>query len=213
MLTECKHEKESHIIYSHRYLSCKMEFGLSNLILVRHSIPKINPDIPSFQWHLSDEGRKLCFQLAENLKVYTVKVIFTSPENKAQETAKILASQLGNVPVNVHDGLREHDRRNVSWVEDSFDELMRMFYKHPAEKVFGLETALQAAERIEKAIEDCWKQEVGYDKLIVSHGTVMSLYVSRVVRGVTPFEFWKQLKMPMAMVLNLPPDKIISILG
>ena len=190
-----------------------MEFGLSNLILVRHSVPEIDPDVPSFQWHLSDEGRKQCFQLAENLKAYTIKVIFTSPESKAQETAEILATQLGNMPVDVHEGLREHDRRNVGWVEDGFDELLRKFYEHPAEKVFGLETALQAAKRIEKAIEDCWEQGSGYDIVIVSHGTVMSLYVSRVVRGVTPFEFWKQLKMPMAIVMNMPPDKIVSILG
>ena len=194
-------------------MSCEKGFGLSNLILVRHSVPEIDPDVPSFQWHLSDEGRKQCFQLAENLKVYTIKVIFTSPENKAQETAKILALQLGNVPVEVHEGLREHDRRNVGWVKDGFDELLRKFYEHPAEKVFGLETAQQAAERIEKAIEDCWKQGAGYDKVIVSHGTVMSLYVSRAVQEVTPFEFWKHLKMPTAIVTNMPPDKIVSILG
>jgi len=109
-----------------------MEFGLSNLILVRHSVPEIDPDVPSFQWHLSDEGRKQCFQLAENLKAYTIKVIFTSPESKAQETAEILATQLGNMPVDVHEGLREHDRRNVGWVEDGFDELLRKFYEHPA---------------------------------------------------------------------------------
>ncbi len=189
-----------------------MEPGLSNLILVRHSIPEVDPAVPSFQWHLSDEGRRRCLQLAENLETYTIKIIFTSPENKAQETARILASQLDNVPVAVHEGLREHDRRNVGWVGDGFDEMLRKFYEHPTEKVFGLETALQASERIEKAIADCWKQGTGYDMVIVSHGTVMSLYVSRVVRGVTPFEFWKQLKMPTAIVMNMPSAKVVSIL-
>ena len=176
---------------------------MPHLILVRHATPQLEPNTPSHQWALSEEGRWQCVHLARKLNAYNIGAIFTSPELKAWETATILAEQWGDAPIKIHPELHEHDRRGVGWVEEGFDARIRTFFEHPTENVFGNETALQATARIQKAIAQCWTPNALHDQVIVSHGTVLSLFVSQVMPHITPFEFWKQLTMPAAIVLDL----------
>ena len=42
------------------------------LILVRHSSPEIDPDVPANRWRLSNEGRLLCASLADWLAGHAV---------------------------------------------------------------------------------------------------------------------------------------------
>ena len=41
------------------------------------------------------------------------------------------------------------------------------------------------------------------DLIVVSHGTVMTLFVAEAT-GVDPFAFWKKLEMPCAVTLSVP---------
>ena len=51
------------------------------LILVRHSLPAVDPEVPSATWPLSAEGRERCVTLAERLAEYDLNVIVTSSES------------------------------------------------------------------------------------------------------------------------------------
>ena len=62
------------------------------LILVKHSLPEIVPDIPSAKWHLSDEGRRRALVLAGRLSSFEPSRVVSSHEPKAVETAdKLIA--------------------------------------------------------------------------------------------------------------------------
>jgi len=55
------------------------------LILVRHSLPDIVPNVPGSLWQLSAEGRDRCRFLAGQLSAYQPSSIAASMEPKATE--------------------------------------------------------------------------------------------------------------------------------
>jgi len=176
--------------------------GPRHLILVRHSIPQVNPGVSSREWVLSEAGKALCAPLAEGLRPYGPAAIVTSPEWKAQETARLVASEFG-VPVQVIQDLREHDRSGLGYLErDAFEQQIAVFFQHPTELVFGMETAQQTYERFAGAVE---KALASHPESIiaVTHGTVMSLFLSR--KGQTdPLALWKDMGMPSYAALEVP---------
>ena len=60
------------------------------LILVKHSVPQLEPDQPAHAWKLSEEGRLRANRLGEQLEEFEPEVIVSSREPKAKETADIL---------------------------------------------------------------------------------------------------------------------------
>ncbi len=181
-----------------------------NLILVKHSPPEIIPTAPPNQWRLSDVGRARCELLANELKAYEPVAIVSSVEPKALETARIVASRL-NRPVETIEGLHEHDRTGVTFSNESeFNARVADFFRMPKELVFGRETASQAHTRFEKAIEWVLEKYPRGNIVIVSHGTVITLYVSRLA-GLEPFIFWKRLGLPSFVVFKLPDFELEKV--
>ena len=183
----------------------------SKLILMRHSLPDINPELPSHHWKLSDEGQRRCEPLAESLAKYHLDKIFTSIEPKANETGQIL-SQLLNRPFQIADGLHEHERDNVEFFKSTrgFEAVIAEFFARPNELVFGRETADQAHQRFSTAIDALTERHKDNDLAVVTHGTVMTLFVSRIT-GVKPFTFWQCLDLPSFAALTLPNLELIEV--
>src|SRR5437016_3235896 len=99
----------------------KERFGMSHtLILVKHAMPALEPDLPSHAWRLSDMGRASCIPLADRLAAYQPTAIAASAEPKATETARIVAGRLG-VALEVVADLHENDRTGLGWL--GMDEL------------------------------------------------------------------------------------------
>jgi len=90
---------------------------MTKLVLIKHSLPEIQPDLPARRWRLSEEGRRRCRPLADRLVAHVPERIFTSREPKAMETAALVGSRLG-LPVEPRDGLHEHDRETVPYKEE-----------------------------------------------------------------------------------------------
>jgi broad specificity phosphatase PhoE len=160
------------------------------LLLVRHSLPEREPDVPSEDWSLSEEGRRRCGPLASELAAFDPTVLLSSPEAKAYETAELVAPTL-ELDLQVSDGLRETERRGVGWLER--DELRRRIhelFERPEDVVFGEESAGAALRRFQAAVEGLPEQAV-----VVSHGTVISLYVAART-GEDPWEVWQALDFP-----------------
>ncbi len=173
------------------------------LVLVKHSLPEIDPAVPSREWPLSEEGRARSRTLAQKLGRYDLDMIVSSNEPKAVETASISARGL-NVPVEVVEGLHEHERSNVGFLEkDHFEQSIGRFYSRPAELVFGEETADAAYDRFSKAVHGVSDRFSQATLALVTHGTVLSLFVSR-ISGLKPFATWKQLGLPSFIVLSRP---------
>ncbi len=111
---------------------------MSELILIRHSLPQIDPSVPAALWNLSEEGRHRCHTLAEKLAdEYDIDVIVSSAEPKAYETGCIIAKILGK-PISTAEGLHEHQRKHIGLLaREEFDTRVAEFFVKSDQLVFG----------------------------------------------------------------------------
>ncbi len=97
---------------------------MTSFYLIRHAAPDLAPGVLAGRSpgvHLSTEGRRQAEQLAESLANTNITQVFSSPIDRARETAEPLARKLG-VPVQLCDDLIEVDfgdwtGRNISELE------------------------------------------------------------------------------------------------
>ena len=182
------------------------------LILIRHSLPEIVENIPAHKLELSDEGRTRAGRLAEALEQYQLKIIGSSVEPKARETAEILCQTLG-VDIVVIDRLHEHERSSISFrSKDDFQIPLRELFEKPDEIIFGDEAATQALERFKGSVEMLMDLYTGKQMAIVSHGTVISLFTSW-LSGVDGYLLWKDLGMPAIVVLDMINKKLLKTIN
>jgi broad specificity phosphatase PhoE len=181
------------------------------LILVRHSLPEMVAGVPASQWSLSTEGRRRCKSLAERLAEHKPTFVITSEEPKAIETGKIVARLL-SLPCESELGLHEHERAVIQDLDsrESFQAQVTRFFEHPDQLVFGRETADQAYARFTAALARIVEKYPLGTLAIVSHGTVMALFIAR-ANGFTPVPFWKSLGLPAFAVLSLPGFDLVQI--
>lgn len=183
---------------------------MQTLILVKHSLPEIDPSVPAKEWVLADEGRRRARILGDRFDRYHLDLVFSSTEPKAIETAEIASSSL-KIPMEVVDGLHEHERVNAGFlVKERFEQSIRRFYEQSSELVFGVETADNAHDRFSRAVHKLTDRYPTENIAIVTHGTVLSLFVSR-ISDLEPFALWKQLGLPSWVVLSRPDPDIVEI--
>jgi broad specificity phosphatase PhoE len=160
------------------------------LLLVRHSAPLLDPNVPSEQWGLSEDGRARCVALVERLTPSSPRVLVASPERKARETAELIAPALG-LRVELDDRLRETARRSVGWLtRDELAARIGELFARPTEIAFGEESAAAALARFEAAVGD-----LPAASIVVSHATIISLYVAART-GCDGYALWRGLAMP-----------------
>jgi broad specificity phosphatase PhoE len=180
------------------------------LILVRHSLPAIDPEVPSATWPLSAEGRERCVTLAKRLAEYDLNVIVTSSESKATETGQIVADILG-VPCESAPNLHEHERPFVAFgATEQFIERVTRLFETPADLIMGSETADQAHSRVAHAVSDVIEQHPTGNLAIISHGTVMTLFIARAA-GLDPVPFWRRLGLPAYALPSLPTCRLLEV--
>lgn len=176
---------------------------MSHLILLRHSLPNTNRTAANSQWALSEEGRERARQLANQLFYYQPTTVVTSMERKAAETGKIVATMLG-IPFTPAPDLHEHERSNVSYTSRAeFERHISDFFANPNRVVFGTESADDAYRRFGRAVDRVLHRNHYEPVVIVTHGTVMSLFIARRA-GIDPLPLWQSLGMPSFAVLSLP---------
>lgn len=182
-----------------------------SLILVKHSLPAVNPFVDAHQWTLSAEGQRRSERLAESLSQYHPSWIFGSPEPKAWETAHIVAQQL-ELPLESVEGLHEHLRRTTPYMERyRFEKAVRTFFEQPEQLVFGEETARQSLERFSAAVDYCLQLRPDETLVVVAHGTVISLYLHALC-GMDAFGTWQRLGMPSYARLLLPSMRLDQLI-
>jgi broad specificity phosphatase PhoE len=155
------------------------------LVLIRHSQPEIVP--------------------------YDLAAVVASREPKAVETGQIVARALG-LPFETAADLHEHDRPNVGLLadEEQFQARVASVFEHPGELVFGRETADEAHVRFTTAIANVMAQHPRGNLAVVTHGTVMTLFVARAA-GLDPVPFWKRFGLPAFVVLSLPGFGLVEV--
>ena len=173
----------------------------TNLILVKHSLPEIQQSLPAKEWKLSEEGFRRAERLAERLIQYQPEILISSTEPKALGTAGILSEKF-NLKLQIVDGLHEHDRRSAPYLSrDDFENSVRTFFANPDQLVFGNETANEAYERFAQAVYSILESYQNKTVVVVAHGTVISLFVSRLT-GISGWSLWQELGLPSFLVID-----------
>ena len=161
------------------------------------------PGVAPEKWALSEQGRQRCAPLAEALRAYQPAAVISSLEPKADETGELVAGHL-TLPFEAVEGLHEHDRSNVPHLPSrEFISLMELFFRRPAERVLGRETADEALGRFEAAVARVLADHADQNVAIISHGTVIALFVARYGGG-KAYDLWRQMGLPSFRVLGLP---------
>lgn len=170
--------------------------------------PTVDPQIEPSKWRLSREGRRLAGSLAPTLA--SVASVVSSRERKAIETAAIAAAGLDLTPEQ-HPGLNEHRRGPGDWRSRSdFEATMKQLFRRRSEVVFGRESADQAERRFRTAVFEVMERHAG-NTAIVTHGTVMSLFVGRAT-SVDPWALWTRLGMPSSITMSWPQLELLDVI-
>lgn len=182
---------------------------MSKLILIKHASPQQDPNVSSHDWKLSDAGRTKAAALAERLRPHAPKCILTSDEPKAIETGEIIAAALG-IPAEIVPDLHEHDRSNVPQMPTrEFISSMALFFKRRGELVLGKETAEQAERRVTGAIEGIVSTHADEGVAIVTHGTVLALYLASLLKS-DAFELWRRWGLPSYVVIDRATKRAVE---
>ena len=185
---------------------------MSKLILIKHAAPEVVPGVSSEQWRLSERGRASCAALAEALRAHGPTVITSSEEPKASETAELVAKQLGIEWTSAKD-LHEHDRRGVPHMRSGeFISHVELMLRKRDQRVLGNESADEALRRFRGAVRDLLGQHPDETVAVVSHGTVIALYVAEHTEDHTSFELWRKLGLPSLVVLSRPELRVESVI-
>jgi broad specificity phosphatase PhoE len=146
--------------------------------LVRHGLVH-NPRrlvygrLPGF--HLSAEGRVQAEAAARRLRGRVVAALYSSPLERARETAEVIAATLG-LPVIVRDDLTEaalaSPWEGLPWadVKRSYGDVWELYLHRPQELADVSEGVAALAARMSRAIRDLAAAHPGAEVVAVSHG-------------------------------------------
>lgn len=173
---------------------------MRRLLLVKHSVPdRASAAVPA-DWALSAEGIAKAEELAVTLEPFLPLDLYSSPEQKALQTAQVIAAR-HVLAVRVQEGLREQGPRSYLESEAEFRRAVGRLLRHPEQPTtLGTETGRLALERFERAVREA-AGEAGATPCMVSHGTVMTQLVAR-HNDIDPVEFWAALSMPQLVVVS-----------
>lgn len=175
--------------------------NMAKLILVKHATPEIIQHVISHRWVLSAEGRRRCDWLADELKTQGIARIYSSLEPKALETAALVAVRL-NLPVQPCRNLHENDRTGLGFIaRNELQRRLRDFFDQRDQTILGTETANSAFRRFARSVNNIAVKEIGKASAIVTHGTVLSLFVAH-YNAIEPYHLWSQLGLPSYVVLD-----------
>lgn len=145
-----------------------------------HAEVVVDPAHPIESWGLSADGRARVARAVDVAWDPGVRRIVSSSEQKATDTAAILADA-ARVPASVDAALGEIDRSATGYLPlDEFDGVVDRFFAAPDESVRGWERAVDAQARIVRAVRRFTEDGA---VTIVSHGAVGALLLAD-LRGV-----------------------------
>jgi broad specificity phosphatase PhoE len=187
---------------------------MADLILIRHSISQQQPGISAHQWTLTPEGRARCIALAQHLYPYALAHIYTSAEPKARLTGELVAQFLGGLSCNIEEDLHETKRDTAPYHAEvaQFQAAIREAMAHPDELRYGEETFTAARERFGAAVNRLVALHRGQSIALVSHGTVMALYLAQLAQR-DVYDIWQQMGMPAYARLSLPDLQLVELVN
>ena len=150
---------------------------------ITHAEVEIDPRVAVPQWPLSQKGRaRVTKMLAVQPWVSTVTALYSSEEQKALDTANILATHLG-LTLSIRAGLGENDRSATGFLPPAlFERTADAFFASPDLSILGWERACDAQRRIVNATQALLTSDTSSGAIaIISHGAVGALLYCHLV--------------------------------
>jgi broad specificity phosphatase PhoE len=168
------------------------------LYLVRHASPQIQPEVNAREWTLSERGVAEAQVIAGAAESWGLEALYCSTEPKARATALIIGEPLGLAPQQA-DAFDE--LRMAQWISnaDRFNETVKAILAGDAPR--DAERADVAAARFAAGVEHVAQGPM--PAAVVSHGRVLTAYLSAHAMVEEPFEFWRAIPMPGWCVIDL----------
>jgi len=158
---------------------------------ITHPNVVISRDVPVPRWPLSDVGRARMRAGLSQPWIREITAIYCSDEQKAIDTAEIIASHL-SLPYQQIAELGENDRSATGFLPPSeFERVADEFFARPTVSVRGWERAADAQARIVRAVTAIAADARGDATAIVSHGAVGTLLYCHLA-GVPISRKWDQ---------------------
>jgi len=164
-------------------------------------------DLPGI--HLNEEGRKQAQKTTEYLRCFPMKAVYTSPIERAVETAQAFADQEGLEPIRV-DFLKEICFGDLQGKDASFlahQPDWQLFQEHPAGVKFPHgESVEEVAARVADGLDNLADQFGKEDRIVcVAHCDVLRLAICRAIH--LPLDHFHSLTIDPASVSLLEWSK------
>ena len=199
--------------------------GVTEVILVRHAQPDINFEGvvgDSIDPVLTEHGRLQAKLTGEALSLTKIDAIFSSPMNRAHETATAIAEHHKHLEIKVIEDLREvgvfQDVPRDQKVQDYIGmELLLGVRERMLEErswdVYPLsEASAPFRKRTINAIEACIAHNAGERIVIVCHGGVINAYTGHIVKS--PYDmFFRPAHASVSIVLAGQGRRVVRLLN
>lgn len=160
---------------------------------LRHGETIKDPDVPAVEWTLTEETEQALEKIASEDWVQNINHIYASTEHKAQKSAAPFSEKL-NLEVKIQDGLEEVHRGSAYLTDEEFKALKREKLEQRDSNKDEGESSNEALQRFISAIEAINEGHKDSNLLIVSHGTVLSLYFSHLKDDFEQiFDYWQNM--------------------
>lgn len=148
---------------------------------LRHEETKRDSIIPISQWVLSEKGQEQAKILAQQKMFDDIKIICSSTEKKAYQTAKPIADKFKKEVIKI-DEIGELNRDNGGFMEpEEYEQAVKYCLENLNKSVSNWETATHALERFSNKIEEIDKQYENEKILVVGHGFTLNLYFAKLL--------------------------------
>ncbi len=159
----------------------------TKIILVRHAecVGNISNRLSGrTNFALTGNGIIQAKKLAQKLNIKEIDIIYSSPLQRAIDTAKIISKNNGNIEIKIDERLIEIDYGvcdGMSWDDINIQypnirKLWKEIYNYPIEMP-KQESFSKVAERMEEVIKNIASVNEGNTVCIVSHGIAIQSYM------------------------------------
>ncbi len=172
---------------------------MGKLYIVRHAQVKIEPNVPSAQWNLSEAGVRSTEALAASESFDLVKKIWHSPEPKALQTAQVIAER-ASLELRMHAGLRELAADVGFLPQHEFQARVGAYLlgkDDPAFEPYG-----DAQARIVSAVREIVEEAKGDSVALVTHGRILTVLYSYLFGRRLGQKEWQSIPLPALSVID-----------
>lgn len=163
-------------------------------IFLRHAETVKDPNKPTPEWDLTPNALAKINEYISEKKFDGITKIHSSTEPKAVATGKPISMFL-NLPIETLEEFVEVKREKKFLTDEEFLDQKKRELTNLDQIENGAESANQALTRFESGIKKLENKYSGENILIITHGTIMSLYVSQMHNDLeNVFELWSKLK-------------------